>query len=61
MRDTTLVEEFLLVPEFADLPREELAWMASEATDFRFHPGDVLLREDDEANLFFVLLEGEVR
>jgi signal transduction histidine kinase len=61
MRDTTLVEEFLLVPEFADLPREGLEWMASQSTDRRFRPGEALMREGDEANLFIVLLEGEVR
>ena len=61
MRDTTLVEEFLLVPEFADLPREELTWMAGEATDYHFHPGEVLIREGAEADLFIVLLEGEIR
>jgi signal transduction histidine kinase len=61
MRDTTLVEEFLLVPEFADLPHEGLDWMARQATDFRFNPGDVLIREGTPADLFVVLLEGEVR
>jgi len=61
MRDTSLVEEFLLVPEFADLAREGLEWMASQSADFRFHPGDVLIQEGAEADLFFVLLEGEIR
>jgi signal transduction histidine kinase len=61
MRDTTLVEEFLLVPEFADLPHEGLEWMAGQATDFRFNPGDVLIREGTPADLFVVLLEGDVR
>jgi signal transduction histidine kinase len=61
MRDTTLVEEFLLVPEFADLPREGLEWLAGQATDLRFSPGTPLMREGEEANIFFILLEGEVR
>ena len=61
MRDTTLVEEFLLVPEFADLPHEELEWMAGKTTDFRFHAGDVLIKEGAPADLFIVLLEGEIR
>jgi signal transduction histidine kinase len=61
MRDTTLVEEFLLVPEFADLPHEELEWLASQTNDFHFHPGDVLMKEGTPADIFSVLLEGEVR
>jgi signal transduction histidine kinase len=61
MRETTLIEEFLLVPEFADLPPEELEWLAGQATDFRFHAGDVLIREGAPADVFVVLLEGEIR
>jgi signal transduction histidine kinase len=61
MRDTSLVEELMLVPEFSDLPVEHLAWLASQADDYRFHPGEVLIHEGDEANVFSVLLEGEIR
>jgi signal transduction histidine kinase len=61
MRDTTLVDEFLLVPEFADLPRAELQWMASQSSDLHLTPGEALIREGDAADIFFVLLEGETR
>jgi signal transduction histidine kinase len=61
MRDTSLVEEFLLVPEFADLPVEQLTWLAAQAEDYRFHPGEILIHEGDEANIFTVLVEGEIR
>lgn len=61
MRDTTLLQELLLVPEFSDLPSEHLEWLVSQAADHRFQPGDVLTREGDDANIFFVLLEGEIR
>lgn len=61
MRDTTLVDEFLLVPEFADLPREGLEWMASQADDRRFAAGEPLMQEGQPADIFFVLLEGTMR
>jgi signal transduction histidine kinase len=61
MRDTTLVEEFLMVPEFADLSREGLAWMASQAEDRRFVTGENLMSEGQPADIFLVLLEGTVR
>jgi hypothetical protein len=61
MRDTTLLDEFLTIPEFADLPREELAWLASQSEDRRFRAGETLLREGQVADIFFVLVEGSVR
>ncbi len=61
MRDTTLFEEFLLVPEFADLPEDGLMWLASQATDTRFLQGEKLITQGDPANIFTVLLEGEIR
>jgi signal transduction histidine kinase len=61
MRDTTLLEEFLLVPEFADLPRDGLAWMAGQAEDRRFATGEALMTEGQPADIFIVLVEGTVR
>lgn len=61
MRDTSLLEEFLLVPEFADLPAAHLGWLAGKAADRHFQPGEILIHEGDEANILMVLVEGEIR
>jgi signal transduction histidine kinase len=46
---------------FANLPDEQLRWLAGMASESLVHPGDVLLREGDPCDNFYVLLDGELQ
>jgi signal transduction histidine kinase len=46
---------------FSDLSDDQLHWFASSAEQYRFSPGDQLLREGAPADALFVILEGEIR
>jgi signal transduction histidine kinase len=49
------------VPVFVDLSEADLEWFIDRTHEFRFEPGEVLMREGTPAKLMFVLLEGEIR
>jgi signal transduction histidine kinase len=49
------------VPVFADLPESDLHWFIDRTHEFRFEPGEIMMREGTAAKLMFVLLEGEFR
>jgi signal transduction histidine kinase len=53
------IRDLKTVPEFSDLPEEQLAWLAGQGDDVRAEPGEVLIREGDPAEHMFVFLEGE--
>src|SRR5262245_16265714 len=53
----TLMED---VPLFQDLAPEALELVAGCASNTRFAEGDVLFREGDEANVFYVIRHGRV-
>ena len=57
----TLAEELRAVPVFADLPADGLEWLASQMTELRFEPGEVIVQEGSPADRMLVLLEGEIR
>src|SRR5215813_4163689 len=44
---------------FADLPDEQLTWLAERAEDYRFAPGDVMIQEGSPADAMIVYLEGD--
>jgi signal transduction histidine kinase len=46
---------------FADLPEDDLQWLAAQMTLVTLEPGEVFLREDVPADRLFVVLEGELR
>jgi signal transduction histidine kinase len=46
---------------FADLPDDDLRWLAAQMKLVTIEPGEVFLREDSPADRLFVLLEGEMR
>jgi len=56
-----LAEELRAVPVFADLPPDGLEWLASQMTEARFAPGEVIVPEGAPADRMLVLLEGEIR
>jgi signal transduction histidine kinase len=57
----SLVSALRKIEVFADLREDQLQWFASSGDELRLAPGDILLREGDQADALFVILEGEVR
>jgi signal transduction histidine kinase len=57
----TLAEELRAVPVFADLPAEDLDWLAAQMTRIDLVPGDIFIREGAPADRMTILLDGEVR
>ena len=57
----TLAEELRAVPVFADLPADDLDWLASQMTPLDLAPGDIYIREGSPADRMMILLDGEVR
>jgi len=58
---TSLVDELSKIEVFADLPREQLDWLAKNLKVFQFQPGELLGREGEPLDNLTVILEGELR
>jgi signal transduction histidine kinase len=58
---TTLVDDLRKVEIFADLPGEQLAWLAEHLQEMRFQPGEIMGREGEPLDNLIVILEGEMR
>jgi signal transduction histidine kinase len=54
-----IVQEMRLIPAIADLPEEELVWLAERLRESSFPAGTVLSTEGGPADSFHILLEGE--
>ena len=54
--DTLLTD----VPLFRRMPEERLQLLAGCGSNTRFHDGEMLFREGDEANVFYVVRHGSV-
>ena len=52
--------ELLLVPAFADLPEDQIAWFITQAQELRYKAGDTYLRQGTPADAMFVILEGQL-
>jgi signal transduction histidine kinase len=52
--------ELLLVPAFADLPDDQLAWFVSQSQELYFKAGDTYSRQGDPADAMFVVLGGQL-
>jgi signal transduction histidine kinase len=52
--------ELLRVPEFAELPDDQIAWFLSQCQEFHFKAGDIYTRPGDPADAMFVILEGQL-
>ena len=63
--DPAQVQELLAalrkVPAFSDQPEAELEWFISRAELRHLQAGEVVSKEDSNADYMFVLLEGEIR
>ena len=56
-----LIDDLHKIEVFADLPQEQLAWLAEKLEEKRFQPGDTMAREGDPLEHLTVMLEGEIR
>src|SRR6202167_3200404 len=52
--------ELLLVPEFKELPDDQIAWFLSQSQELHFKAGDTYTRQGDLAAAMFVGLEGQL-
>ena len=55
------ISELRLVPAFADLPDDQLAWFISEAQEVALKAGETYLTQGDPAEAMFVILEGRLQ
>ena len=58
---TISVEDLRKIEIFADLPQEQLAWLADHLQERRFQPGEIMGREGEPLDYLIVILEGEMR
>ncbi len=54
------VDELQAISVFSGLPREGLAWLASQMSVFEMQPGEILVRAGDPADHLVILFRGEV-
>ncbi len=57
----TLSDELRAVPVFADLPQDDLDWLAAQMTFHDFAPGEIIIHGGSPADRMTTLLEGELR
>ncbi len=58
---TSLIDELCKIEVFADLPHEQLAWLAEHLQVANFQPGEIMGREGEPLDNLTVILEGEIR
>jgi signal transduction histidine kinase len=54
-----IVEELKQVPALADVPEDQLSWLASKVTERTFPAGEIISIEGGPADSFHIMLEGE--
>ena len=57
----SLIDDLRKIEVFADLPQEQLAWLAEHFEERRFQPGEIMGREGEPLDYLTVILEGEIR
>jgi signal transduction histidine kinase len=53
------IDDLRKIEVFADLPREQLVWLAEHLEERRFQPGEIIGREGEPLDHLTVILEGE--
>ena len=54
-------DRFRTLQPFALLPSERMAALAGKLTERRFSPGEAIIREGEQGNLYYVMKSGEAR
>lgn len=57
----SVVDDLRKISVFADLPEDQLAWLAERFEEVRIEAGEFYAREGDPLEHLFVILEGELR
>lgn len=55
----SILADLKKVSVLSELPESQLEWLASRVEERRFQAGDILVRQGEPADLFFIMLEGE--
>ena len=55
----SLIDDLRKIQVFADLPEDQLAWLAQQGTEVSLKPGEVLFNSGAPADRMFVIFEGE--
>jgi signal transduction histidine kinase len=55
------IDDLRKIQVFADLPPEQLDWLAEHLEEMRFQPGEIMGREGEPLDHLTVILEGEIR
>ena len=55
------IEDLRKIEVFADLPEEQMDWLAEHLVEMRFQPGEIMGREGDPLDNLVVILEGELQ
>jgi len=58
---SSLADELRKVPVFADLPKEDLEWLAAQMNFLDLAPGEIATHSGSPADRMVVILEGEIR
>ena len=58
---SSLIDDLRKIEVFADLPEEQLAWLAENLEERRFQPGEIMGQEGEPLDYLIVILEGEMR
>jgi signal transduction histidine kinase len=57
----SLADDLRGIGVFADLPQEQLDWLAEHIQEMRFQPGEIMGQEGEPLDHLIVILEGEIR
>ncbi len=55
------IDDLRKIEVFADLPQEQLDWLAEHLQELRFQPGEIMGREGEPLDNLIVILEGEIQ
>ncbi|PWT92258.1 MAG: hypothetical protein C5B54_03845, partial [Acidobacteria bacterium] len=58
---TQTARDLKVVPEISDLPEESLLWLAKNVQEVLYAPGQIVIKEGEPLNSFFVLVEGRLQ
>ncbi|MFT6747734.1 MAG: CRP-like cAMP-binding protein, partial [Glaciecola sp.] len=59
--DTVTVARLKEIPEFTDVPNEQLQWLISKGETKTFADTEPLFEPDSGADFFLIILEGEFK
>lgn len=60
MRDLR-ISDIKIVPEFVNIPGEQLQWLIEKGEAFEMQEGDLLFKSGDAINKTFIVLDGRIR